>query len=196
MYLLLLGFFIIILVSFFLLYDKDSELKSINEIYTSTEIELVNKINELEKNNTEYQKYLSILPFGLPLDSIVIISRFGYRRDPFDSTIKFHSGLDLYTRFNDSIYATGSGKVIFSGRKGGYGRCVIIEHAIGYKSLYAHLNKKPKNIKRNVIVKQGDLIGFAGRSGRAKGVHLHYEIIRDGKKIDPYNIIVNKQLEL
>lgn len=84
------------------------------------------------------------------------------------------------------VYASGNGVVKRAdNRSSGFGRHIMIDHGFGYVSLYAHLYKY--NVKRGQKVKRGDLIGFVGSTGRSQGPHLHYEIFKDGKKINPLN---------
>ena len=109
-------------------------------------------------------------------------SGFGYRTDPFTKTRKFHAGMDFTAQRGTPIYASGDGIVKRAdSRSSGYGKHIRINHGYGYTSLYAHLYKY--NVKRNQrTIKRGDLIGFVGSSGRSQAPHLHYKILKDGKK--------------
>ena len=126
---------------------------------------------------------LDSLPLGHPLDSIKISGSFGIRRHPITNRWRRHCGLDLSGTYKDTIYATGSGRVIKAKRYRGYGRCVIIKHKGGYKSLYGHMNKV--FVKWNDKIKDGQPIGTVGNTGVSTGTHLHYEIFRFGKHTDP-----------
>jgi len=126
---------------------------------------------------------LDSLPLGHPLDSIRISENFGVRRHPITRLWKKHCGLDLAGTYRDTIYATGSGCIIKAKRYRGYGRCVIIKHKGGYKSLYGHMNKV--FVKWNDKIKDGDPIGTVGSTGFSTGTHLHYEISRGKKLTDP-----------
>jgi len=132
---------------------------------------------------------LDSLPLGHPLDSIKISEGFGVRRHPITKRWKRHCGLDLAGTYRDTIYATGSGRVIKAKRYRGYGRCVIIKHKGGYKSLYGHMNKV--FVKWNDKIKDGQPIGTVGSTGFSTGTHLHYEIIRYGKHTDPKYYLIS-----
>lgn len=129
----------------------------------------------------------SYLPLGSPLEFIIINSKFGFRKDPFSRRYKKHMGIDLKGTKKDTVYATGSGYVECGGYYGGYGKCVIINHGNGYKTLYGHLNKVLIKEKTFIVDKQP--IGMVGNTGHSKGTHLHYEIHKNGIPIDPKNLI-------
>jgi murein DD-endopeptidase MepM/ murein hydrolase activator NlpD len=112
-----------------------------------------------------------------------LTSRFGYRRDPFTRKRAFHRGIDLANRVGSRVYAAQEGKVIYTGKREGYGITVIIEHRFGYKSLYGHLASY--SVKRGQSVKSGQIIGTIGDSGRATGPHVHFEIWHKNRIIDP-----------
>ena len=115
-------------------------------------------------------------------------SGFGMRKDPIDSTMKMHKGIDIAAPTGTKVYAAGSGKVIrIASSDDGYGNCIVIEHGFGFVSRYAHLSGF--KIKEGDEVKKGDLIGLVGSTGRSTGPHLHYEIEKDGEKIDPKKYI-------
>jgi murein DD-endopeptidase MepM/ murein hydrolase activator NlpD len=115
-----------------------------------------------------------------------IASGYGWRSDPFTKVKKFHEGMDFSAPRGTPVYATGNGRVARAdNRATGYGNHIEINHGYGYTTLYAHLYKY--NVRRGQRVKRGDLIGFVGSTGRSQGPHLHYEIIKDGKHINPIN---------
>lgn len=115
-------------------------------------------------------------------------SGFGMRKDPIDSTMKMHKGIDIAAPTGTKVYAAGSGKVLkIRSSEDGYGNCIVIEHGYGFVSRYAHLSGF--KIKEGDEVKKGDLIGLVGSTGRSTGPHLHYEIENDGEKIDPKKYI-------
>lgn len=114
--------------------------------------------------------------------------RFGMRYHPILKIRRMHKGVDFLTYYNTPVYAPGGGIVEFAGRKGGYGRTIIINHGFGYKTLYAHLNKY--KVKKGSKVKRGDLIGLTGSSGSlSTGPHLHYEVMHNGIALNPRNFI-------
>ena len=129
----------------------------------------------------------SHLPIGSPLKIIVIGSKFGLRRDPFTKRYKKHSGIDLKGTKKDTVFATGGGYVECANYYGGYGKCVIINHGNGYKTLYGHLNKIL--IKESEFINDIQPIGIMGNTGRSTGTHLHYEIQHYGIPINPKNLI-------
>jgi murein DD-endopeptidase MepM/ murein hydrolase activator NlpD len=165
-----------------------SNLEHFKEIYKNENKSKDEKIKELTQINSNYYNYLDSLPFGSPVKEICICSEFGWRNDPFNKLRSFHSGIDLNTSFKEPIIATGTGIIVSASNKGnGYGNCVQIKHPLGYKSLYAHLNKILVEVGQNVS--KGDTIGLAGSTGRSTAVHLHYEIRLNGIRIDPYKYL-------
>jgi len=114
-----------------------------------------------------------------------ISSKFGMRKHPILGYTKMHKGIDFAARTGTPIYAAGDGKVNYAGRKGGYGKYIKIKHNNGYETAYAHLSKYAKGMKNGRRVKQGQIIGYVGSTGRSTGPHLHYEILKNGKHINP-----------
>ncbi|CAI8390232.1 MAG: Murein DD-endopeptidase MepM [Hyphomonas sp. TMED17] len=107
--------------------------------------------------------------------------------DPISNRPGWHYGIDIGAAWNAPIVAAGPGKVIFAGRKTGYGKVVDIDHGQGYISRYAHLNQI--RTRRGDIVAVGDDIGTMGSSGRSTGPHLHYEIFINGKRSNPVEFL-------
>lgn len=116
-----------------------------------------------------------------------ISSKFGYRTHPVYKTKKFHGGIDLAAPKNTPVYSVKAGVVIHSGFVRGYGNYIIVEHEDGYKSAYAHLNTI--KVKKGNQVTEGFVIGSVGKTGTATGYHLHFELIKSNKKIDPNFLI-------
>jgi len=113
-------------------------------------------------------------------------SGYGWRSDPFTKARKFHYGMDFSAATGTPIYASGNGKVTRAdANSAGYGRHVRVDHGFNYVSLYAHLSKY--NVKKGQKVKRGDIIGYVGSTGRSVAPHLHYEIFKDGQRINPRN---------
>ena len=137
----------------------------------------------------EKEKLLKAIPTIQPVkneDLTRMASGYGYRSDPFTKARKFHKGMDFTAPRGTPIYATGNGVVKRAdSRSSGYGRHVRIDHGFGYVSLYAHLYKYA--VKKGQKVKRGDLIGFVGSTGRSQAPHLHYEIFKDKKNLNPIN---------
>lgn len=119
----------------------------------------------------------------------IVISGFGMRLHPMLGYRRMHEGLDFRANIGDEIYATGDGVVKMARRKGTYGLLVIIDHGYGYETRYAHLSAFGKGIKPGAKVTRGDVIGLSGSSGRAEGPHLHYEVYKNRKAIDPINYL-------
>ncbi|WAC42715.1 M23 family metallopeptidase [Pedobacter sp. SL55] len=113
-----------------------------------------------------------------------ISSNFGHRANPFTGeSIERHKGLDIKGNHGEVVKTTANGKVKFANRKGGYGNVVIIEHGNGFETYYGHLSKI--SVKQGQKVAAGDIIGRIGSTGRSTGPHLHYEVHRNGKIVNP-----------
>jgi murein DD-endopeptidase MepM/ murein hydrolase activator NlpD len=112
-----------------------------------------------------------------------VTSQFGWRRDPFTGKAKFHRGIDVRAAYGEDIQTAGAGQVVFSGTQKGYGTTVIVQHPDGVKTRYAHLSAAL--VSAGDTLQAGQIVGRAGRSGRATGTHLHFEVIADGKHVDP-----------
>ena len=113
-----------------------------------------------------------------------VTSAFGWRRDPFTNRMKFHQGVDLRAAYGQEVQAASKGIVVFSGDQGGYGTSVVVEHQDGTRTRYAHLSATL--VRKGDQVGAGEPVGRAGRSGRATGTHLHFEVIaRDGRRVEP-----------
>lgn len=120
-----------------------------------------------------------------PVEFSYISSRFGRRIHPISKKWKAHKGVDYAASRGTPIRATADGKVIHAGRKGGYGKTIILRHAGRFSTLYAHMNGFAKNIKSGSRVKQGQIIGYVGSTGMSTGPHLHYEFRVDGTHQNP-----------
>jgi len=146
-------------------------------------------LDEIVKLADEKEKLLAAIPAIQPVrneDLTRVASGYGYRTDPFTKAKKFHYGMDFSAPRGTPIYASGDGVVARADNKAtGYGNHIVINHGYGYESLYAHLYKY--NVKRGQKVQRGDLIGFVGSTGRSQGPHLHYEVYKDGERINPMN---------
>ncbi len=127
------------------------------------------------------------LPVTIPAPGSEITSRFGSRKDPFLGRMAFHSGIDFRTLTGTAVHASGAGTVVAAGRNGGYGYMVEIDHGQGLSTRYAHLSRIM--VEKGQRVMAGDVIAKSGNTGRSTGPHLHYEIRRNGKAIDPMRIL-------
>jgi murein DD-endopeptidase MepM/ murein hydrolase activator NlpD len=115
-----------------------------------------------------------------------LASGFGYRTDPFTKVRKMHEGMDFTAKTGTPIYATGDGVVVKADNSAsGYGNHIVIRHGFGYETLYAHLSKYKTRAGRRV--KRGDVIGYVGSTGRSEAPHLHYEVHKDNKVVNPLN---------
>ncbi|WP_303180279.1 M23 family metallopeptidase [uncultured Butyricimonas sp.] len=146
-------------------------------------------IENLAKNKIEMLASIpAILPVSLK-EAHQVSSSYGYRMHPIYKTMKFHAGMDFTGAIGTPIYATGNGLVVESQFDKGYGRHVIIDHGFSYKTMYAHLEKIV--VKKGQTVKRGDVIGYLGNSGLSTGPHLHYEVRKNEKPVDPINFYFN-----
>ncbi len=119
-----------------------------------------------------------------------LASGFGYRIHPIYKTHMMHEGIDFTSPIGTEIYSTGNGvvaKVEYNGR--GYGNHVIINHGYGYATLYGHMSKFA--VRPGQKIKRGDIIGYVGNTGSSTGPHVHYEVIKNGQKINPINFFFN-----
>ena len=144
-------------------------------------------IEFLNNQKEELAKLPTISPIA-DLESWVT-SGFGMRKSPFTGFREFHSGLDIFAPRGTPIMATGNGRVCFAGINGGLGKMVRIEHNDRCETVYGHLSGY--NVEENQIVKRADIIGFVGNTGNSTGYHLHYEIQKDGKPVDPFPYLLN-----
>lgn len=127
------------------------------------------------------------LPLIAPLKDYRITSSYGGRRDPFTGRWASHNGIDLTQPAGTPILATGPGTVVFAGWSGGYGWMIEIDHGMGVRTRYAH--QQSLLAEKGQKVEVGTKIGLVGSSGRSSGPHLHYEILIDGKAVDPTNFL-------
>ena len=123
-----------------------------------------------------------------PVQGARLSSKFGVRKHPILGYSKMHRGVDFAAKRGTPIMAAGDGRITFSGRNGAFGRFVEIKHLNNFKTGYAHLYKFAPNIKKGKLVKQGDIIGYVGTSGRSTGPHLHYEVKHKNRTINPMKL--------
>lgn len=129
------------------------------------------------------QRALMVLPLAAPLAEYQVTSGYGRRRDPFHHRRALHTGVDLRAAVRAPVMATAPGRVVFAGRKGGYGRMVEIDHGLGVRTRYAHLARITVRAGQSVVL--GGRVGLLGSTGRSTGPHLHYEVLVDGKPRNP-----------
>ena len=119
-----------------------------------------------------------------PINGARLSSSFGMRKHPIDGYNKMHKGTDFAASMGTPIMASGSGVVTRARWCGGGGNCIMIKHNSTYKTVYAHMKNFARGIKEGIKVKQGQIIGYVGSTGKSTGPHLHYEVIENGKKIN------------
>lgn len=123
-----------------------------------------------------------------PISGARVSSGFGMRRHPVLGYSKLHKGVDFAARRGTPIFAAGDGKIVRRGRNGGYGNYIKIKHNSIYHTAYAHMKSFNRRFKRGSKVKQGDVIGYVGTTGRSTGPHLHFEVQKKGKAINPSRV--------
>ncbi len=178
----------------------DKELSTINGFLRTRGIQAAFKLPQGGEEETDiispeetsdfYEKYLnkiiyniSYTPLGLPFSG-AITSSFGTRENPFSgSGTETHKGLDIRGPFGGPVKAMAKGEVSFAGQRGGFGNCIILKHGNDYETLYGHLSKIL--VKPGQKIEIGQQIGNIGSTGRSTGPHLHYEIHKNGQKINP-----------
>jgi murein DD-endopeptidase MepM/ murein hydrolase activator NlpD len=144
-------------------------------------------LQELTQIARDKENRLASIPAIQPVrlkDLAHIGSGYGWRIDPIYKTSRMHWGIDFNAPIGTEVYATGDGKVIeVETNSWGYGKCIVIEHGYGFRTLYAHLSAF--KVKKGDKVKRGDLIGLVGSTGKSTGPHLHYEVEKNGQKVNP-----------
>jgi murein DD-endopeptidase MepM/ murein hydrolase activator NlpD len=123
-----------------------------------------------------------------PIDGARLSSRFGRRKHPILGYTRMHKGIDFAAPRGTPIYAAGNGTVTYAGRKGGYGKYVQIRHNGTFETAYAHMKGFGRGVRRGRRVRQGQIIGYVGSTGRSTGPHLHYEVRRGGRQVNPLRI--------
>jgi len=150
-------------------------------------------LEKLKEEILERQAILRVTPTILPTSQLRVTSEFGMRRDPFTRRRTFHAGIDLAGNIGDPVYAAADGKVVESGRDRTQGNYIVIDHGRGIKTRYLHLNKR--HVSAGDKVQKGQRIGDLGNTGRSTGPHLHYEVLVNGKQVDPWPYIKTARKE-
>ncbi len=179
--------------------EPGETLESIAKEFNVDKEDIIN-VNEISDNETNDEKEIFIPNAKFNLQQRInllgrfivplfgrITSGFGWRRNPISHRREFHTGLDIANYYGAPIRAAESGRVIFVGRYRGYGKMIILRHTNGYSTRYAHLSKF--RVKYGQYVRQGRIIGYVGTTGYTTGPHLHFEIRRYGKPLNPYFLI-------
>ena len=145
----------------------------------------------LSEAATERELETMAYPNRMPVagSSVPVSSRYGLRHDPFTGRLARHGGLDIPARYGTPILASGGGRVVSAGYRGAYGKSVMIDHGDGLTTLYGHASK--------VLVRTGDVvmphqkIALVGSTGRSTGPHLHFEVIRNGRRVEPQQYLAH-----
>ena len=170
--------------------DKKDIIETGNILYAN--LKLSGEDNSLyyfdsKKNQGHYDKSGKSVQKALmktPINGARLSSSFGMRKHPIDGFNKMHRGTDFAAPTGTPIMASGNGLIKKAGWCGGGGNCVVIKHNSTYQTVYAHMSKFAKGIRKGTRVKQGQTIGFVGSTGKSTGPHLHYEVIVNGKRIN------------
>ncbi|MCZ8330297.1 MAG: M23 family metallopeptidase [Flavobacterium sp.] len=181
--------------------NRYKELEGFNNselvINTSKRVDVISKelaiqsksLDEILALAKQKNKLLAAIPAIQPVKNEQLkrmASGFGYRSDPFTKARKMHQGMDFTAPIGTPIFATGDGIVKRADNTAsGYGNHIVIQHGYGYETLYGHLSKY--KCKAGQRVKRGDIIGYVGSTGRSEAPHLHYEVHKDGKPVNPIN---------
>jgi len=169
--------------------DSLSKIETLIGIAPLADTSLQERVNLTKLNSEHMATLLQLIPNGSPVEYKGITSKFGYRIHPTLNRREFHRGSDMKAKMNTPVYATADGIVEYAGlhKKSGYGRLIILQHALGFRSYFGHLNKIV--IKSTRFVKKGDLIAYSGNTGMSNGPHLHYEIRFIHNAVNPYYFI-------
>ena len=170
--------------------DKKNIIETGNILYAN--LKLSGEDNSLyyfdsKKNEGHYDKSGKSVQKALmktPINGARLSSSFGMRKHPIDGFNKMHRGTDFAAPMGTPIMASGNGVIKKAGWCGGGGNCVVIKHNSTYQTVYAHMSKFAKGIRKGARVKQGQTIGYVGSTGKSTGPHLHYEVIVNGKRIN------------
>jgi murein DD-endopeptidase MepM/ murein hydrolase activator NlpD len=151
-------------------------LRSQNEVLTSLEQYLMTQ-----------DTIAASIPTGKPVESGWVSSFYGYRVDPFNGKKTFHEGIDIAGKEGSEVLAVADGIVTWVGERGGYGTLVEVDHGNGYVTRYAH--NKATEVEKGQRVARGETVALMGSTGRSTGPHVHFEVLRDGKHVNPYNFL-------
>jgi len=167
--------------------DSDEQLSLLSRRADLVYQSLVESVEQLEYDNKKFSRTPSVWPTDGRISS-----GFGARRHPIFGDIRPHEGVDIYARKGTPIIATAEGKIIRAAWKVGYGLTVVIDHDYGYRTLYAHCSRIKKN--KGDIVERGEVIALVGNTGVTTGPHLHYEVMVNGKNVNPANYILGNAI--
>ena len=160
----------------------DGELRAIQ----SRADRLDRSVDRLDEEFRERVRFLAATPNMLPVDGW-FSHGFGWRKNPWTDAREFHKGLDIVADAGTPIHAPADGVVTRASRWGNYGKCVEISHGYGYVTRYAHMSEI--DVRPGDRIERGSVIGEVGSTGRSTGPHLHYEVFRDGRRVNPWKYI-------
>ncbi|KAK3582229.1 hypothetical protein CHS0354_023768 [Potamilus streckersoni] len=164
--------------------DSLAEVVSKLLLQVNQQEESYKRIFTKQKSNRDF---FSCLPTIKPCDK-TMSSGFGMRLHPIYGVVRHHTGVDFPIKIGSPVYATGRGIVEYVGLMGGYGKCIRIDHGYGYKTIYAHLSEQSVRVGQQV--ERGERIALSGNTGVSLAPHLHYEIVKDGQKVDPLKYLL------
>ena len=176
------------------IYNQEQKLSSIENMVShienlmsqgsDKEIALNTRLDSASITLSERSLMLRLIPNGSPIEYKGITSKFGWRTNPISSKRQYHAGVDMRARYNTKLYAPADGIVeIARKKKKGFGNLIILNHYMGIKTLYGHLNRL--KVKTGDFVHKGQLIGTTGSSGNSSGPHLHYEVHYISRALNP-----------
>ena len=149
----------------------------------------VHKLSVLETLLMDRSLRERLMPSGRPIGKGWLSSKFGKRADPFTGKQEYHKGVDFAGKEGADVLAVGDGVVTWSGKRSGYGNLVEINHANGYVTRYGH--NKSNTVEVGEAVKKGQQIALIGSTGRSTGPHVHFEVLRNGKQVNPAKFLSN-----
>lgn len=168
--------------------DRLKFVEDIIGLQTNNELPIVKRADSVSVVATNKVEVLRQVPNGYPIENQGVSASFGYRIHPIKKVREFHNGIDLRAEIGTSAYATADGVVEYVGyEKGGLGKFVIVNHNLGFKTIYGHLSKY--KVRSGDVVKKGDLIAETGNTGLSTGPHLHYEVRFVNSPLNPYNFM-------
>ena len=148
---------------------------------------LESRLRNMRTQVERTEKLAAATPSIWPTNNFWLTGYFGTRSDPFSGERGFHSGLDLSTEKGQPVFATADGKVELASYSGDYGNLIVLEHGFGLSTRYGHLSAFA--VKPGQKIRRGQLLGYVGATGRATGAHLHYEILANGKLLNPLDLL-------
>ena len=171
--------------------ERKQQLADMHRELQRLELGIAHEEGELKHLNAhlkEQQTLLNFTPSIWPVRGW-ISSRFGYRVSPFTGRRELHKGIDIVNRRGTPVVVTADGRIVFAGHKRGYGKMVIVDHGLDRVTKYAHLSEI--SVQSGDSVTRGEELGKLGSTGRSTGPHLHYEIVDNGKLVDPVGYLLD-----